>query len=220
MNVGEKLRQLRQEKNLTQPELAEALGIEQSYLSKLETGKSLPSGDVLNRILAVFGLSLDQFVAELDEGSRNQLRHLPDVADHFTRQKLQLIGNRKRWLLVSSLLVALGAALVYAGTVEFFVSDMVYDYQSPGVVLAGESKEIFESRQDNTEARLNQDYLSTRQYRGTIFNVPVEGGSRTYYLDRNVEVDPWQNQAMAMLGVFMMVLGLAGLGLERKLAQR
>jgi transcriptional regulator with XRE-family HTH domain len=219
MNVGEKLRQLRQEKNLTQPELAETLGIEQSYLSKLENGKSLPSGDVFNRILEVFGLGLEQFVEELDEGSRNQLRHLPDVADHFTRQKLQLIGNRKRWLLVSSLLLALGTALVYAGTVEFFAGDMVYDYKSLGVTLPGESKELFFDSPETVSARIDEDYLSTRQYRGNTFNVPVEGGSRTYYMDRNRQIDPWQNKAVAMLGVFMMVLGLAGFGLERKLAR-
>ncbi len=219
MNIGEKLRLLRQEKNLTQPELAETLGIEQSYLSKLENGKSLPSGDVLNRILGVFGLSLENLVEELDEGTRNQLRHIPLVADHFTRQRQQLIGNRKRWLLVSALLLALGSALIYAGIVQFFVDDMVYEYESEGVVLAGESKEIFEAGANDIPERFDEDYLSTRQYRGTIFNVPVEGGSRTYYLTRNVETDPWQNKAVAMLGVFLTVLGLAGLGLERKLAR-
>ena len=35
MNFGEKLRDLRNEKKWTQPELADAIGIEQSYLSKL-----------------------------------------------------------------------------------------------------------------------------------------------------------------------------------------
>ena len=55
MNFGDKIRQLRTDKNLTQPELAAAMGIEQSYLSKLENGKSLPSNDMLQRILDVFG---------------------------------------------------------------------------------------------------------------------------------------------------------------------
>ena len=35
MNFGDRIRQLRQDKGLTQPELADAMGIEQSYLSKL-----------------------------------------------------------------------------------------------------------------------------------------------------------------------------------------
>lgn len=216
MNVGEKLRQLRQEKNLTQPELAETLGIEQSYLSKLENGKSLPSGDVLKRILDAFGLSLEQLIEELDEATRHQLRHLPEVADHFSRQKQQLIGNRKRWLLMSVLLCALGGALIYAGTVQLFMDDMVYDYTSEGIVLPGESKEIF--HQERLPDRRDEDYLSSRQYRGSMLNVPVEGGTRTYFLWREKETDPWQNKAIAMLGVFFAVLGLAGIGLERKLA--
>ena len=219
MNLGEKLRQLRQERNLTQPDLAEALGIEQSYLSKLETGKSLPSGDVLNRILEVFGVDLNTFVADLDDGTRHQLRNIPLVADHFTRQKYVMIGNRKRWLMVSTLLLALGAALIYAGAVHFFVGEFVYDYESEGVVLPGESKEIFAGRDGLLQERLDEDYLATSQYRGSVFNVPVAGGSRTYYLMHKTETDPWQNKAFAMLGVFMLVLGLAGVGLERKLAQ-
>ena len=37
MKFGDKLKELRNEKEMTQPELAEAIGIEQSYLSKLRT---------------------------------------------------------------------------------------------------------------------------------------------------------------------------------------
>ena len=104
MKFGERLRELRNDKDLTQPELAEAMGIEQSYLSKLENDKSLPSNDVLNRILDVFDIEVGDLVNDLDQGARNQLRQIPDVGDHFDRQKQQLIGNRRRWLLASALL--------------------------------------------------------------------------------------------------------------------
>ena len=56
MKFGEKLKVLRHDRGLTQPEMAEAIGIEQSYLSKLENDKSLPSEDTFVRILEVFGL--------------------------------------------------------------------------------------------------------------------------------------------------------------------
>ena len=65
MQFGEKLRSLRKNKDLTQPELAEVIGIEQSYLSKLENGKSLPSNDVLNRILDVFSLTVGDLTMTL-----------------------------------------------------------------------------------------------------------------------------------------------------------
>ena len=120
MNLGEKLRQLRQQRNLTQPELAEATGIEQSYLSKLENSKYVPSSDVFGRILEVFELEVGDIVDDLDQGDRNRLRQIPVVAAHFNEQKQLIIGNRRRWLLGSAVLVAVGAALIYAGAVKVF----------------------------------------------------------------------------------------------------
>ena len=233
MNFGDRIRQLRQDKGLTQPELAEAMGIEQSYLSKLENGKSLPSNDVLNRILDVFAVEVGALVDDLDQGVRNQLRQIPDVADHFNHQKQLMIGNRRRWLLLSSVLVALGVALIYAGSVHLFFSNVIYDYVSSGVVLEGESKEIFEERRvpqgaDHDTAmairnaimdRVDEDYRQIENFRGNIFNVPVEGGSRTYRLRRETEIDPWQNKAITFVGVLMLVFGVIGLVLERKLSR-
>lgn len=235
MTFGEKLRRLRTDKNLTQPELAQATSIEQSYLSKLENGKSLPSNDVLNKILDVFNLEVSDIVDDLDQGSRNQLRHIPDVAAYLNQQKRQLIGNRQRWLLASALLLATGAALAYGGSVHLFFSNFVYEYTSHGVIRPGESKELFvdfslsahlaqgsgESRAeaiDSINARRDELYLQSRNFRGNTFNVPVTGGSRTYLLEEQIKVNPWQNKAIAFAGVFLMTLGAVGIVLERKLS--
>ncbi|MBM7071474.1 helix-turn-helix transcriptional regulator [Shewanella sp. 202IG2-18] len=43
MTFGQIIKSFRTEKGLSQPEFAEQVGIEQSYLSKLENDKSLPS---------------------------------------------------------------------------------------------------------------------------------------------------------------------------------
>ena len=235
MNFGERLRQLRNDKDLTQPELAEAMGIEQSYLSKLENDKSLPSNDVLNRILNVFDIEVGDLVNDLDQGSRNQLRHIPDVGDHFNRQKQQLIGNRQRWLLASALLLSFGIALVYAGNVHLFFSDIIYQYKSHGVVFDGESKEIFRrpdkfvpeaAKQeaeieflDSINARIDEVYLQDSEFHGNIFNVEVDGGSRTYYLENETEIDPWQSKLVVFVGVLMLIFGLIGIVLERKLSR-
>jgi len=50
MSFQENLRTLRLARGLTQPLLAEKAGIEQSYLSKLENGRSRPSDEVLARL--------------------------------------------------------------------------------------------------------------------------------------------------------------------------
>ncbi len=235
MNFGDKLKQLRNDKGLTQPDLAAAMGIEQSYLSKLENGKSLPSNDVLNRILDVFGLDIGDLVDDLDQGARNQLRQIPDVASHFNQQKLELIGNRRRWLLLSSLLLAFGVAFIYAGYMHVFFSDTVYQYQSDGLVLDGEPKELFRNPRrflpngsdtkaanqflNSIKARTDEDYVMHSDFRGNVYNVKVSGGSRTYFLAGRTKIDPWQSKIIAILGVIMAVFGLIGIFLERKLSR-
>ncbi len=67
MKFGEKLKELRNEKEWTQPDMGEAIGIEQSYWSKLENDKSLPSNDIFIRILEVFGLDIADLVDDLDQ---------------------------------------------------------------------------------------------------------------------------------------------------------
>ncbi len=235
MDFGEKLRQLRNDKDLTQPEAAEAMGIEQSYLSKLENNKSLPSNDVLNRILDVYGLEIGDLVSDLSQGAKNQLRQLPDVADFFNRQKQLLIGSRKRWLVTSTLLLSLGIALVYAGNVHMFFSDVIYEYKSHGVILDGESKEIFVDQrrygspganreeaiavQDAVNARIDEVYLRTEDFGGNIFNVAVDGGSRSYYLRAETEIDPWQSKLVVFIGLLMAISGLTGMILDRTLSR-
>ena len=229
MNFGDKLRQLRKDRKLTQPELADAIGIEQSYLSKLENDKYVPSGDVFGRILEEFDLGVGDLVDELDSGSRLRLRQIPEVAGHFNRQKERILGNRRSWLLGSAVLLAVGSALVYGGGARLFVPGVVYQYQSYGIVLENESKEIFPHSMNSFRmvrpgqsplgARLNEEFVSTRRFRGSVYNVEVEGGSRTYYLIRHNEVDSWVNKAAAAVGVLLFVLGATGLILEKKLSR-
>jgi len=65
---------------------------------------------------------------------------------------------------------------------------------------------------------IEQSYLSKLE-NSNIFNVPVEGGSRTYRLRGEIEIDPWQNKAITFVGVLMLVFGTIGLVLERKLSR-
>ncbi len=59
MSFNENLRTLRLTRGLTQPALAEKAGIEQSYLSKLENGRSRPSEDVLGRLAQALEVKLE-----------------------------------------------------------------------------------------------------------------------------------------------------------------
>ena len=59
MNVGVKIRELREEKALSLSELARQAGISKAYLSQIEAGKTTrPSGEALLRIASVLGSSV------------------------------------------------------------------------------------------------------------------------------------------------------------------
>jgi transcriptional regulator with XRE-family HTH domain len=63
--VGPRIRQHRQERNLTQTELARQIGIQQSDLSRMEKGEYRVSLDVLFRLLQVFEMSSGEFFGDL-----------------------------------------------------------------------------------------------------------------------------------------------------------
>ncbi len=147
MTFGEKLRTLRTNREWTQPEAAELIGIEQSYISKLENDNSIPSGEIFQQILEVFETTIEEVVDDLDSRSLKQLRQIPDVSDYLTQKRRALMIRRKRRILGSVTFIALGASLIYAGLFHLFFANTIFAYQSEGVVLEGESKELFKARQ-------------------------------------------------------------------------
>ena len=103
MNIGEKIKQLRTEKNLTQPQLAEAIGIEQSYLSKLENDKSVPSADIFQAILKALNIEVGSFLEGIDDKIiHRQLRQIPEVANYLNAGVAYKVHNIKKWLFCSA----------------------------------------------------------------------------------------------------------------------
>jgi transcriptional regulator with XRE-family HTH domain len=62
--IGDRLRQLRKDRHLTQAELARQIGIQQSDLSRMEKGEYRVSLDNLFKILGVFELQVSEFFGE------------------------------------------------------------------------------------------------------------------------------------------------------------
>jgi len=67
--VGHKIRQLRKERNMTQTELSQKIGIQQSDLSRMEKGEYRVSLDTLFRVLAEFSLGVADFFGDLNRES-------------------------------------------------------------------------------------------------------------------------------------------------------
>lgn len=62
--VGQKIRQIRKSRHLTQADLAARIGVTQSDLSRMENGEYKVGLDTLFRILQVFELSMSNFFEE------------------------------------------------------------------------------------------------------------------------------------------------------------
>ena len=236
MTLGKKIRTLRAEHSLSQPELAEKIGIEQSYLSKLENDKSIPSNDIFNNILKAFGLTLEQFVSGLgQEAELERLRQIPDVDHYFSSQQKHKQNNQRRFLYISSLLIVLASTLFYVGYSKQLYSEVQFQYESDGVLKEGEpinalsqwqSLLTFEQRKDRsfagqkkleTTKRINEKALSFFEHQGPYFRVDTQTGYRHYRLLDKKEIKRPINAWLQILGVFLFSAGIMGFVLERRL---
>ncbi len=60
--IGNRIRQMRRARGLTQEQLAETLGISDRYIRDLEKGRRMGSVDLLTDFADFFGVSLDYLV--------------------------------------------------------------------------------------------------------------------------------------------------------------
>lgn len=79
--VGQKIRQIRKSRRLTQAELAGRIGVTQSDLSRMESGEYKVGLDTLFKILQVFELPMSRFFEEPLEEPRERPEPGPDAGD-------------------------------------------------------------------------------------------------------------------------------------------
>lgn len=65
--LGERIRQARTKKNLTQAQLADMLGKAESSIRMWELGKSQPDSYTLSKISKIFNVTTDYFLGEVNE---------------------------------------------------------------------------------------------------------------------------------------------------------
>ncbi len=64
MSLGSNIRQIREQKGITQAELAEKAGITQAMMCQIERGTKNPSLQVGNEIANLLGCSIDELLDE------------------------------------------------------------------------------------------------------------------------------------------------------------
>ncbi len=232
MDFGAKIKSLRLARDWTQPQLAEEMGVEQSYLSKLENGKSVPSSETFSLLLNVFELSAEEFLSGVSSAFvQTKLAHIPAVVSVVNRSNSKTFFCAKYWLLSSAALCVLGLGIFCAAQFGWLFPETVYSYRSPGVVLEGEPGDIYETQlrrsgtgqelmenQRKLTERLDGSVVTTYQFRGSVFESDVQGGTRRYELEGERVVGRPANRYLRFAAVLLVASGLFGFLLQHKLS--
>ena len=88
MSLAKKIVQLRKERNLTQKELASIVGVHFSHMSRYERGISLPSIDVVKKLVQMFHVSADYL---LFDDSQAMVR--ANIADQELLQQFERLSH-------------------------------------------------------------------------------------------------------------------------------
>lgn len=138
--IGEFIAQRRREKNLTQAQLAERLGVSNKTVSKWETGKNMPDYSIIE----VLCRELDITVSELMDGEaseENSVRVYDDSQVLDLIRSMQLLERQKNTL-YGIILILMGIAALsmsndFGGTnIEDFMSGVLMGI-SVGIMLVG-----------------------------------------------------------------------------------
>ncbi|ABV38463.1 hypothetical protein Ssed_3859 [Shewanella sediminis HAW-EB3] len=229
MTLGNQIKHFRNERGYSQPELAELAGIEQSYLSKLENDKSVPSNDIFRQLLSALSLTTQEFVDSLDtDKHKQQLNLIPDIELLLAQKNKMNVQNLRRYLYISSILLIIGVTLFYTGSSKQLFSETRYQYQSHGLVMIDEPDDIFSSwphridralmkeRRLEMENRKDNSFLLTTENRGPEFTVILENGKRHYFFDKEERIPRAINAWLQILGVLLVTSGLIGFLLEKR----
>ena len=226
MKLGDKIKKLRNDAGLTQPELAEKTQIEQSYLSKLENEKGTPSFEVIEKIANAFDLTGMALIESLDiRYVQEQLTHIPEIAVQAAEKRRLEEEKTKKWYLQGVLLIVFGIALYFIGTRGIFISEYLYEYSSAGFIEVGEpleryktslisiineNDEEFDIRIQENRKRLNEVQLKESVYRGDSF-VEYYGEKRRYFELTKEEfysgIYSKSNDVISLLGIMSFISG-------------
>lgn len=92
MKLGEKIKQLRKSKGISQEELASMLKINRNYLSRIETGKSEPTSGILKNIAEIFTVDLNSLLDISDENKNtDKLKYIIDNCKYLHDKDLDFI---------------------------------------------------------------------------------------------------------------------------------
>ena len=103
LNIGKNIKRLRQEKGLTQEQLAELLCISSAAVSKWEAKNTYPDITMLVPLAAVFSVNVDELLGYNEETTKKDTEriiteyHTLHQSGHFTEASATIIDARKQY---------------------------------------------------------------------------------------------------------------------------
>ena len=225
---GDYLRQKREAKGWTQPEAAARAEIEQSYLSKLETGKSFPSEEVYSRLLKAFEIDTAEMCAELAAADIDRLKEIKDVRTAVLNRQISKRSLARGWLLAGLAFLMIGGACLGFVAMQATLDIFEFRYRSMGVLETGESLKVFDvveetidlgranydqlrSAQQAMIERIDQEFQTTTDFRGSTFVEDVGDGRRYFELyDQRLAQETASSFRWFYIPAFMFMLGSIG----------
>ena len=179
MKFGDYLKHKRAQRGWTQPEAAARAKIEQSYLSKLENGKSIPSSDIYHRLVDAYGIDAKEMAGVLFPAELDRLREIDALRDLLLERSRADIETPRRLLIAGLAALMIGGGFVGFSQIESARILTQYTYQSIGVIAANASADT-----DIPPGAPGEDEQTKflTQMRGPMFTEQVPGGKRVWNL--------------------------------------
>ncbi|WP_443970343.1 helix-turn-helix domain-containing protein [Sphingobium sp. CR28] len=203
MKFGDYLRQLRMQHGWTQPEAAARVGIEQSYLSKLETGKSVPSTEIYDRLAGAYGIAASEILDVLFPEELERLREIDSLRTLMLAQSNRRRTVPRRWLIAGLTALALGGGFTGLSMIDRGRDITTYTYVSDGVLPKGAGADA------EPAVRSEQTRFIT-QMRGAFFTESLPQGERLWRLTGSGT--QWQPARFGWALVPGLAFILAGIG--------
>lgn len=113
--IGSFIAELRKERNMTQVQLAEQLGVTNKAVSKWENGKSLPDIQLFQPICTLFHISVNELLA----GEHIQQEEVQYKTTHFLLEYILLTKNILKLSVISFVLIGIGVLLLFFSFITY-----------------------------------------------------------------------------------------------------
>ena len=124
MQFGEYIKSQRNAQDLTQPQAADLIGIEQSYLSKLENNKAVPSAEIFEKLQSALNFTMADLHNQIDESELKRLQEIVMVRTYLMDEKKSQAKSRNRIMFLSVIMLMVGSGIFTYG---YLLKDNVND---------------------------------------------------------------------------------------------